>query len=198
MFYYPLPLDAHFNNDGISYHTDCTDGDFDGLGNTYPAEELPPSGKFTELGDASLLFPDKSDGALNNIVLEGQQIEIPASYFNSLIVIGASDSGRYAGGGYTEPVHLLYQDGEEEKELSLKDWLCIPEQRPGGQEALRCRCMHTPQGRSARSERGYPTHPTLWLEQIELDETRRIEQIRFADNPCMHVFALTLIAGQEG
>lgn len=196
MLYYPLPLEAYFNNDGISYSTDFTDGDFDGLGNTYPAENLPFSNQLTKLCDASILFPDKRDGALNNIALEGQEIAVFPENYNHLVVIGASDSGRYAGGGYVEPIHFLYLGGRKETaDLSLKDWNCIPEQRQGGQKALHCSFMHTPEGKRIRSERGYETRPTLWFEQIELDDTYMLGKIALPDNPCMHIFALTLIAG---
>lgn len=38
-----LNLDPYFNNDGISYNSNPSDGDFDCYGQTYPAEELPKS-----------------------------------------------------------------------------------------------------------------------------------------------------------
>ena len=39
-----VPLEDHFNNAGISFSEPCHRGDFDGLGNSFPAEKLPAFG----------------------------------------------------------------------------------------------------------------------------------------------------------
>lgn len=194
MQYYPLDLSQYLNNDGISFENGTEDGDFDGLGNTYPAEKLPASKQLANLCETPLLFPDKRDGAFNNVVLEAQQIMVPSGNYSTLAVIGAADSGRYADGGYQDRIVFSYRDAEEHATLRLKDWICIEEQRFGGREALRCPYMHGPTGRCALSERGYETYPTLWYEEIEIDESKTLEHIHLPDNPCMHIFAMTLMA----
>ncbi len=194
MSHYPLDLSRYFNNDGISFATDVEDGDFDGLGNTYPAEKLPASTQLTTLCGTPMLFPAKCDGAFNNIVLEAQQVVVSSGNYSTLAIIGAADSGRYVDGGYQDLIVLSYCDAEECATLSLKDWVCIEEQRPGGREALRCPYMHSPTGRCTLSERGYETQPTLWYEEIEIDESKTLERIHLPDNPCMHIFSMTLIA----
>lgn len=121
MQHYPLDLSRYLNNDGISFETDVEDGDFDGLGNTYPAEKLPASKQLTNLCGTPLLFPDKRDGTFNNVVLEAQQIMVPSGNYSTLAVIGAADSGRYADGGYQDRIVFLYGDAEEHATLRLKD-----------------------------------------------------------------------------
>ena len=194
MQHYPVDLSRYFNNDGISFEADIEDGDFDGLGNTYPAEKLPASTQLTTLCGTPMLFPDKCDGAFNNVVLEAQQIVVSAGNYSTLAVIGAADSGRYADGGYQDLIVFSYRDVEERATLSLKDWICIEEQRRGGREALRCPYMHSPTGRCTLSERGYETYPTLWYEEIEIDASKTLERIHLPDNLCMHIFSMTLIA----
>ena len=194
MQHYPLNLSRYLNNDGISFETDVEDGNFDGLGNTYPAEKLPASKRITNICGTPMLFPDKSDGAFNNIALEAQQIVVSSSSYSTLAVIGASDSGRYVDGGYQDLIVFSYRENiEESAKLRLKDWVCIEDQRPGGYEALRCPYMHCSTGRCALSERGYETYPTLWYEEIEIDESKTLERIHLPDNPCMHIFSMTLI-----
>lgn len=196
MRWYPLSLERYFNNDGISSAGNFTDGDFDGLGNTFPAEELPAANLVVELAGVAVLFPEKRDGASNNLALEAQEIEVAPRHYGALAAIGAADSGRYAGGEFAEAIYFLYRDGGAEKQqLRLKDWNCIPGQRRGGVEAIRCRLMHTPSGKCVRTERGYRTRPTLWWARIELDEGRLLQKIVLPDNPCMHLFAMTLIVG---
>ena len=193
MQYYPLDIGPYFNNDGISFETGVGNGDFDGLGNTYPAEKLPASNQLVNLCGTPILFPDKQDDAFNNIILESQQIIVPVGNYCTLAIIGASDSGRYVGGGYEEPLILSYWENTKEKvKLRLKDWICIEEQRIGGKEALRCPYMHCPEGRCAVSERGYETYPTLWYEEISVDDSKTLDHIKLPDNPCMHIFAMTL------
>ena len=193
MQHYPVDLSRYFNNDGISFETEVEDGDFDGLGNTYPAEKLPASTQLTTLCGTPMLFPDKCNGVFNNVVLEAQQIVVSSGSYATLAVIGAADSGRYADGGYQDLIVFSYRDVEERATLSLKDWICIEEQRRGGREALRCPYMHSPTGRCGLSERGYETYPTLWYEEIEIDASKTLERIHLPDNPCMHIFSMTLI-----
>ncbi len=187
-----VPLEDHFNNSGISFIGSCHRGDFDGLGNSFPAEELPAFGKKVEFNGTPFLFPPKNDGAPDNMALEGQQIVVPHAKYQTLAVLGASDSARYADGAFEDYIYFCSGDKQQARSLSLKDWICIAEQRAGGREALRCPVMNTPSGHISKSEKGYETLPTLWLEEIALDDRDYLCSIIFPDNPCMHVFAMTL------
>lgn len=187
-----IPLEDHFNNAGISFSESCHRGDFDGLGNSFPAEELPAFGKKVEFNGTPFLFPCKSDGTPDNMALEGQQIVVPLARYQALMVLGASDSARYADGAFEDHIYFCSRDKRQARRLSLKDWICIAEQRAGGREALRCPFMNTPSSQISRSEKGYETLPTLWLEEIALDARDYLCSIIFPDNPCMHIFAMTL------
>lgn len=187
-----VPLEDHFNNSGISFIGSCHCGDFDGLGNSFPAEKLPVFGKKVEFNGTPFLFPPKNDGVPDNMALEGQQIVVPHAKYHTLAVLGASDSARYADGAFEDHIYFCSGDKQQARSLSLKDWICIAEQRAGGREALRCPVMNTPSGQISKSEKGYETLPTLWLEEIALDDRDYLCSIIFPDNPCMHVFAMTL------
>ena len=66
----PVPIDSHFNNDGIDSATDRT-GNFDGSGYAFPAENLP-SGQVTA-DSVPYLFPESSQSRPNNVVALGQR-----------------------------------------------------------------------------------------------------------------------------
>jgi hypothetical protein len=66
----PVDLSAQFDNDGVSTHENMTDGDFDGSGYTYPAEEMPPAGPLAHQG-LNFVFPGYADGAKNNVTAHG-------------------------------------------------------------------------------------------------------------------------------
>lgn len=192
MSYVMVPLEDHFNNTGISFSESCHLGDFDDLGNSFPAEELPAFGTKVEFNGTPFLFPHKNDGAPDNMALEGQQLVVPNAKYQTLTVLGASDSARYADGAFEDYIYFCSRDKRQARRLCLKDWICIAEQRAGGREALRCPFMNTPNGQISRSEKGYDTLPTLWLEEIALDTRDCLFSIIFPDNPCMHIFAMTL------
>ena len=76
MSHFTIPLWDYFNNEGISFSSSYERGDFDGLGNSFPAEELPAFGAMVEFGTTPFLLPDKSNGTPDNLVLEGKEIAI--------------------------------------------------------------------------------------------------------------------------
>ena len=192
MSYVMVPLEDHFNNVGVSFRESCHNGDFDGLGNSFPAEELSIFGKRVVFNGTPFLFPYKNNGVPDNMALEGQHIVVPHAKYQALAVLGASDSARYADGSFEDHIYFCSRDKRQARRLCLKDWICIAEQRAGGREALRCPFMNTPSGQISRSEKRYETLPTLWLEEIDLDARDYLCSIILPDNPCMHIFAMTL------
>lgn len=190
--FHTIDLSRFFNNDGISYDANRLDGDFDGEGNTYPAEDLPDSNALVWVKGVLFLFPDKADGQCNNIYLERQLIELEPVTYSGIHVLGAADCGRHCGGGFVEDVELHYDDGSSELvALRLTDWNCLPGLRFGAQEGIRCSELHTPAGDSVLSDHLYETRPVIWLEQLKVDPGKRLCAIQLPDNPCMHIFAMS-------
>ena len=68
-------MDLPFNLDGISGETNRADGDFDGQGRTFPAEQLP---KGLQVAGVDFRFGDTEDGRLNVVAAKGQRIALPA------------------------------------------------------------------------------------------------------------------------
>lgn len=101
-----IPLDTYFNNKGFGLV--AGEANFDQLSNSYPASNLPGGGSYTSTKtNISYAFPgyqgaNKSD----NVVMEGQEIEIPeASYFSLHMLVASESVG--ASGNMT----LEYTDG---------------------------------------------------------------------------------------
>lgn len=111
----PVPLDAYVNNDGID-SASARDGDFDGSGYAFPAENLPTGP--TTVGGLPYVIGSAAAGAKNNIAAVGQQITLPTGrYFNAQFLVAAS----YGTTGGTATVH--YADGTtSEGTLTGPDW----------------------------------------------------------------------------
>jgi alpha-mannosidase len=82
----PVPL--AFDTDVVSSRAKRDDGAMDGQGGAYPAEMFPATlereGVEFQLGPAT-------DGAKNALTAHGQQIDLPAGYFNRVHLLAAAD-----------------------------------------------------------------------------------------------------------
>src|SRR5260370_245101 len=86
-----LPLDNYFDNDGID-SADIRDGNFDGSGYVYPAEELPAAGAIT-VESIPFLFPSSAPCDMNNVFALGQEISLPpVNYHVAYLLLAASYS----------------------------------------------------------------------------------------------------------
>jgi hypothetical protein len=182
-----IDLSSYFNNDGISYNTNRLDGDFDGHGMTFLAEELPESNYILTLHGIDFLFPDKSDGAKNNLILEEQTIPVPVNTYSGIYILGASECG-----SFEEEVILQYADGDHETVLlSLSNChMQFGMLRFGEKEAIKCsgyRCLHV----DLHSSRGN-RNCGIWLQVLRANPRNDLKAIQLGDNVCMHIFALTL------
>ena len=182
-----IDLSSYFNNDGISYDANRSDGDFNGQGFTFPAEELPESNAILTVHGITFLFPDKSDGANNNLILEGQSIPVPVNTYSGIYILGVSECGNLE-----EEVILQFAGGDcENVALGLTasmpsgGMLCF-----GEKEAIRCTGYHTPEV-DAHSSRGN-IDSGIWLQVIGVDPGKELKAIQLGDNPSMHLFAMTL------
>ncbi len=181
-----LDLTPYFNNDGISYESDRTDGDFTGMGNTYAAENLPPSTSIVTFYGVSFRFPDKRDGLKNNVALEGQRIEVPQSMYKCLYLLGASD-----GNSLEDSIRFVFANGSQEKAfLGLSSWRLYHKLKYGERPAIKCTGYNFP------SQHVYTNRIAvdygIWMQEVAITASKVLTSIEFPDNPGMHVFALTL------
>ncbi len=79
-----IPLDSFFNNKGFGIVPG--EANFDQLGNSYPALNLPIGGSYVSTKtNISYLFPGyQGQNKSDNVVMAGQQIHVPSSSYFSL------------------------------------------------------------------------------------------------------------------
>ncbi len=180
-----LDLTGHFNNDGISSDEDRTDGDFTGTGQTFPEEDLPPSNSRVTYSGVPFTFPDKSDGALNNISLEGQRLFVSKGYYERFFILGAADVT-----SLEDSLAVVSEQGmHHDLPLQLSSWRLGRNLKYGEIPAIRCSGFHFP-SQHVNTERLDVTYG-IWMQTILLPRIP-ITSILLPDNPGMHIFALTL------
>jgi alpha-mannosidase len=87
----PVPL--AYDLDVASTDKNRADGDFDGHGATYPAEQLPST--LTREG-VTFQFGPTTDGAKNALVARGQTLALPAGYNRVYLLASSADGDRPA------------------------------------------------------------------------------------------------------
>ena len=181
-----LDLAAHFNNDGVSSDADRTDGDFTGVGNTYPEEDLPSSNSVVVFEGVPFRFPDKGDGLNNNVSLEGQRVPVPRGRYDTLYFLGAS-------GGYSmeDTIRFAFaNDFTEAATFGLSSWRLRHGLKYGEYVAIQCSGYHFPSQHvyTDRIDVDYG----IWMQRIPIRNGGFLESIGFPDNPDLHVFSMTL------
>jgi len=214
-------LSEYFNNDGISYDDLKSDGDFDGFGATYPAEELPPSNSLIAINGVPFLFPSKELDYKNNMSLSGQIMPVEINTYKNLFILGSTEGKN--GESFEEEVTVSLLDGTYASIcVGLSNWLLRPIYNE--QLAFLCTHIHYPdEGQNTiRSQKepllvnydleGDVGHyvgkelveasdikalqsdwkPRIWLQSIKLPFDKPITAFTFMENLNFHVFAMTL------
>jgi hypothetical protein len=175
----PVDLTAHLNNDAISNEFFMGNGDFDGTGRTYPAAQLPQTGKLESDG-IGFTFVNGSEGDPNNVVPAGQVIALPPGPYAKLHVLGAGDTGNAS-----TRATVTYADGTAAQTLRLTGWLSDPAY--GEKVAVRTRQVHTRTG-------AVDVQAGVFHQVLALDPARDAVSVSFAapTGARPHIFALTL------
>lgn len=176
----PVDLSGSFDNDGVSTHEAMTDGDFDGSGYTYPAEELPAAGPLVHEG-LSFVFPAYGDGVKNNVTGQGQTITVPSGKYAKVRLLGSGGSG-----AVTSTLTATYTDGSTaEVPFVMPDWGGQP--GSGVTEVLRCTHRH---GRTGANS----LRVGLFVVQAALDPARELRSLTLPTltRPQLHLLALSL------
>ena len=114
-------LSAAFNNVGITADSATGAGNLDGGGASFSADNLTADGlspgASVTVGSATLTWPNVPAGQSDNVVAEGQVIDMSGSGGN-LVFLGASDYGATTGTGT-----ITYTDGTTQSfSLTFNDW----------------------------------------------------------------------------
>jgi hypothetical protein len=114
-------MSAAFNNVGITSDSNPGPGNMDGQTDSYSAEGLASSGitpgSTVTAGGVKLTWPNVPAGQADNVVAEGQTIDLSGSG-STLAFIGSGDFGSASGTGA-----VTYTDGTTQTfNLALGDW----------------------------------------------------------------------------
>ncbi|BBL79922.1 alpha-1,2-mannosidase [Rubrobacter xylanophilus] len=168
------------NSDGVSTDANPGDGDFDGLGFSYPAEELPVPGPF-ESGGVLYWFTETSDGAPNNIEARGQTVPLVPERYAAAHILGAAHHG-----AVETAATVTYADGSTERlQLSLSDWA---QETPQFGEEVAVRTTHRHQ--EGAGDVGPPV--AIFAFSLELDPSREVRFLTLPAEVRLHLFAITL------
>ncbi|MCL6450202.1 MAG: hypothetical protein K6T75_02785 [Acetobacteraceae bacterium] len=181
-----VDLSPHFNNKGLTLPENREEGDLRGLGDSLPAEDLPPAGVFENCG-VPFLMPD-ARWPRDNLELEGQELPLPRGRWARAHFLGTSDLA-----SFEAEVAVVYAGGPPEpKRLGFSAFNSVAApvygERPG------------PTARRLRTRyKDTPMDLRLWHQTLELDASRELLALRFEDLPVLHVFAITLEGpGEDG
>jgi hypothetical protein len=176
-----IDLSAHFDNNGVSRAGRTAEGAFNIWANTFPAEELPPSGGTVMVGGIPFRFPDKVDGRPDNLRCAGQLLALPPSRCDWIYLLAAAERRS------EDWVWLHYRSGAVEPEwLRVSDFWPETAARFGELAAFRCTRMHYP--RHVQHGMG----PTIWRQRVPVPREEALAALRLPDNPAIHLFAMTL------
>ncbi len=103
-----VDLSGAYNEDGVATQADPSHGNFDGQGNSYAADLLPPAGPVT-FGGITYQAPPTTGTDPNFVKANGQVVVLPAGRYNGLDIVGAASNGNTGSDGLTAIV--TYQDG---------------------------------------------------------------------------------------
>ncbi|WP_327657563.1 GH92 family glycosyl hydrolase [Streptomyces sp. NBC_00483] len=115
-----VDLNSAYNNDGVATLAAPGEGDFDGTGTSFAADQLPAPGPVT-FGGVTYQAPKTSGTSKNFVKSTGQAIALPTGNYDSLHIVGASDNGSTGAASATAVV--TYTDGSTATvPLKLTGW----------------------------------------------------------------------------
>jgi len=178
----PLDLTPHLNNNGVSTAANPADANFDGAGNSYPAEALPPAGPVTYHG-VPFVFPGAADGAPDNALCRGQSIAVPPGRYSKVWFLAASTTYNT----YPNP-GASYADGADvPMPLPVTEWT-RGSAAFNDIEVVGVPYRHGPAGRDERPV-------GIYLQVADLDPSTDLVSLTLpntASQPQLHVFAVSL------
>ncbi|WNI33480.1 GH92 family glycosyl hydrolase [Streptomyces sp. ITFR-6] len=115
-----VDLNDTYNNDGVATLAAPGQGDFDGTGTSFAADQLPAPGPVT-FGGVTYQAPKTSGTSKNFVKSTGQAIALPSGDYHSLHIVGASDNG--STGAASATAIVTYTDGSTATvPLELTGW----------------------------------------------------------------------------
>jgi len=168
-----------YDKDGIATAAHPDDGNFDGGGWSFPAEELPPAGPALLAGTV-FSFPSGADGASNMIEADGQTLPLPGVRASALHVLASAHNG-----SVDSVATVTYADGTTASvPLRFGDWAGSP----AFDEKV---AVTTPYRYKAGVGKDAPP-VSIFASTEPLDGAKTVQSITLPAQPHLKLFALTL------
>ncbi len=200
----PIDLNPYCNIIAAASDRRRSSGDFDGLGNCFPLEALPPdlSGNTLEVYPSgyyvprsgenpamprgiTFRYPDKGSGLQKALVCLGQTIALEGQNASKIEVSRLHVLGAGTGAGLSGRILITFADGHTQTlPLAMSSWLEPPSH--GETVGFIAPYLRTPRGDNPHQ------HAYLHHYALTLSRPGEIASITLPDNAEMKIFALTL------
>jgi predicted alpha-1,2-mannosidase len=143
----PGDLSPYYDNTGVSDDTSPGSGNLDGLDNSYSYQALSTAGITPGVaitsGGLSYTWPDVAAGKPDNIVADGQTVQLaPAAAATTLGILGSASYGPSQG-----TATITYTDGSTQAfTLAYSDWTLAGGLLPGDAEVAQMPYRNSPAG----------------------------------------------------
>ncbi|MEV6583406.1 Ig domain-containing protein [Streptomyces sp. NPDC051582] len=185
----PLDLSSAYNNVGVTSQSAVAPGNFDGIGNSFSAEQLAsvgvtPGATVTANG-VSFTWPGAATGTPNNIAGGSAVIQGNGRSGNKLAFLGSE------AGDVTDTVTVTYTDGTTSTgSIGFPNWTTSSATEFGSTLAFSTTGRNTQAG-YANTANSY----RLFHNEIALDPAKTIATVTLPANQKIHTFALTVVRG---
>lgn len=172
-----------FNNRGTTYEDGMEQGMLTLATSSLPAEEIKFGRTIYYNQVPFIMFKTE---LYDNMVLESQEIIFNTQNIKRVHFLGCSSDG-----SFFEWISFL-KDTEKKGtyRLALSEFVSNKPEF-NNKRAFSMSCVHTKRGKN------FNFQPSMWHETIRFENGREINKIRFADNPFMHIFSITLELKRE-
>lgn len=179
----PQDLTGSWNHDGVATLEATAEGDFDGGGWSFPAEQLPAPG-LGVLGERAYLMPQTAGTAPNFVEARGQTVPLtgtgPATRFSALDVIATAHNG-----DVQATARIGYADGtSQDVPIRVTDWAAGS---PRFGESVAVRTDYR-----VRAGTGRDAPPVaLWQLALPVDPARTPVSLTLPNDPRLEIYALS-------
>jgi len=177
----PLDITGSLNLDGVATPEAKTEGNFDGVGWSFPAGQPPVPG-VTVLGARAFRIPSTT-GTSANFVAPTSAVTVPAAgTFSELTLLASARSGD----AKDVPVILHYVDGDASTTISVSDWAAGS---PRFGETDLVRTTQRVAMNSGSGTDGLSVH--LWGVTVPTDPTRALASVSFGPSAQLAVMSIS-------
>lgn len=178
-----VDLKEYLNNKGFGGSASEQDkGDFNGLGDYFLKDGLPPDNSIT-IDSTNYRFLTINEFGYDNIACAAQIIRIPNSNYEYLTLMGCCEWERHSQwGSFLGNMEIIYENGPNQfLDIEFSDWGILP---ICGEKIAWAGFAHF-------NNRKYPKR--IFSQKYKLDKGKVIEKIKLPDCQKMHIFAVALI-----